>query len=196
MTPRTLTRALGAAVVALAVALTVVLLHRPQPPTETATSTVAASSPASSPPNGPSLPPDVSNTASEGGPSDLPTSEVHDHSDASPGSLPYSQTREARRQWQPIVTGFAKAFTATKGRTTEQWRNALNRYATDTVREQLATVDLRKVPDARFTSIEPAEYGDDKVAVFLHYDTGLTLVAYLILDHTSWRVYAYDRWED
>ena len=52
------------------------------------------------------------------------------------------------------------------------------------------------MPDGGFVSIEPAEYGDDKVAVFVHYDTGLTLVTYLILDGTSWRIYAYDRWED
>ena len=51
-------------------------------------------------------------------------------------------------------------------------------------------------PTAAFDSIEPAEYGDDKVAVFVHYDTDLTLVTYLILDGTSWRIYAYDRWED
>lgn len=135
-------------------------------------------------------------TAPEGGPSDLPTSEVQDHSDATPRSTPYSQTPEARQQWQPIVTGFGRGFTTTKGKTAGQWRAALTPYVTDTVREQLGTVDLRKVPNGRFTSIEPAEYGDDKVAVFLHYDTGLTLVAYLILDQTSWRVYAYDRWEN
>lgn len=194
MTPRTLTRALAATTVVLAVALTVVLLYRPQPPTEIATGPSAPASPVPSLGSSPSTA--ATDPSEEGGPSDLPTSEVHDHSDASPGTTPYSQTPEARRQWQPVVTGFAKAFTATQGRTTGQWRHTLTPYVTNQVREQLATVDLREVPDGRFTSIEPAEYGDDKVAVFLHYDTGPTLVAYLILDQTSWRVYAYDRWED
>lgn len=196
MTPRTLTRALGAAVAALAVVLAVVL--RPKPPTETATGgPVGPSSPALSANSGPSsMPSDGAGTASEGGPGDLRTSEVQDHSDASPDATPYSQTGQARQQWQPIVTGFGRAFTTTKGRTAGQWSAALIPYVTDTVREQLATVDLRNVPDGTFTGIEPAEYGDDKIAVFIHYDTGLTLVSYLILDTTGWRIYAYDRWED
>ncbi len=69
-------------------------------------------------------------------------------------------------------------------------------FVTDRVKDQLATVALANVPDGAFDSIEPAEFGEDKVAVFLHYDTGLTLVTYLILDGTSWRIYAYDRWQD
>ena len=44
--------------------------------------------------------------------------------------------------------------------------------------------------------IEPAEYGEDKVAVLLHYTSGPTLVIYVILDDTKWRIYAYDRWEE
>jgi len=51
------------------------------------------------------------------------------------------------------------------------------------------------VPDGRFASIEPAEYGDDEDVVFLHYDTGLTPVTYLIDRGTRWRIDAYDRWE-
>ena len=137
----------------------------------------------------------MTDPAAEGGPSPLPSSEVEAH-DASPGATPYSQTDEARRDWEPVATGFGKAFTTTKGKDAAEWRASLAPFVTAKVKDQLATVALANVPDGTFDSIEPAEFGEDKVAVFVHYDTGLTLVTYLILDGTSWRIYAYDRWED
>jgi len=195
MISKTTTWILGAVAVVLATILAVALLHRPSPATETATRPVASATAQPSPSSGP-VSPTVGEPGGEGGPSDLPTSEVDDHGDARPGATPYSQTDQARQQWQSVATGFGKAFTATQSKSTSEWRTALNPYVTGKVREQLATVDLQNVPEGTFTGIEPAEYGDDKVAVFLHYDTGLTLVTYLILDGTTWRIYAYDRWED
>ncbi|MDN5805318.1 MAG: hypothetical protein L0H26_12160 [Microlunatus sp.] len=199
MNPKPLTWVLGALALSLTVALVVVLLQRPTLSTET----VTAPPPASPAPatetttttTGPSPSAQETDPAAEGGPSPLPSSEVEAH-DASPGTTPYSQTGEARRDWQPVVTGFGRAFTATKGKNAAQWRASLAPYVTAKVRDQLATVALRKVPTDAFDSIEPAEFGDDKVAVFVHYDTGLTLVTYLIIDGSRWRVYAYDRWED
>lgn len=67
---------------------------------------------------------------------------------------------------------------------------------TGKVRDQLATVDPDNVPYGHFTGYEVAEYGEDKVAVYLHHDTGLTLVGYLIDDGTHRLLYAYDRWQD
>jgi hypothetical protein len=193
--PRTVTWALGALALALAVVLTVVLLQRPSTgpstanPQATSPQTETTAEPAASPTA------EVTDLASEGGPSPLPSSEVEGH-DASPGATPYSQTDEARRDWQPVATGFGKAFTTTKGKDAAGWRASLAPFVTDKVKDQLATVALANVPDGTFDRIEPAEYGEDKIAVFVHYDTGLTLVTYLILDGTNWRIYAYDRWED
>ena len=197
MTSRTLTVVLAATAAAFALLVAVILLHRPQPSTHSSTST-ATSVPAAAPTNiSTPGPPAEKDPSVDGGPGDLPSSEVQDHSDAMPGNTtPYSHTAEARRQWQPIVTGFGQAFTTTEGKTARQWRAGLSPYVTSAVRQQLATVDLRNVPAGVFTGIEVAEYGDDKVAVFLHYDSGLTFVAYLILDRGTWRIYAYDRWED
>lgn len=126
-------------------------------------------------------------------PSPLPSSEV-DADDARPGATPYSQTDEAQHQWRPVAAGFGRAFTATTGKTAAEWRAGIAPYVTAAVQEQLATVDPANVPRARLASVEPAEYGEDKVAVQLHYNTGLTLIAYLIIDGSTWRVYAYDRW--
>ena len=181
---------MGALALALTVALAVSLWHRqpatdtaqPAPPSSQAQTTADPTVPATEP-------------AAENGPTALPSSEVEAH-DASPGATPYSQTDEARRDWGPVATGFGKAFTATHGKSAAQWRDSLAPFVTGTVEDQLATVALANVPDGSFDSIEPAEYGDDKVAVFVHYDTDLTLVTYLILDGTSWRIYAYDRWEE
>ena len=196
MNPRTVTWALGALALSLAVVLAVVLLQRPStgtstanPPATSAPQTGTTAEPATSPTA------EVTDPAAEGGPSPLPSSEVEAH-DASPGATPYSQTDEARRDWEPVATGFGKAFTTTKGKDAAAWRASLAPFVTDKVKDQLATVALANVPDGTFDSIEPAEYGEDKIAVFVHYDTGLTLVTYLILDGTSWRIYAYDRWED
>jgi hypothetical protein len=128
-------------------------------------------------------------------PGELPFSEVDAH-DASPGATLYSQTEAARRQWQPVATGFGHAFTRTEGRRPAEWRSGLRPYVTEAVGDQLAIVDVDHVPDGDFSGLEVAEYGEDKVAVYLHYDTGLTLVGYLIDDGSRWRLYAYDRWED
>ena len=196
MNPRTVTWALGALALALAAVLAVVLLQRPATDARTGTTqptltpqTGTTAEPAGSPTA------EVTDPAAEGGPSPLPSSEVEAH-DASPGATPYSQTDEARRDWQAVATGFGKAFTTTKGKDAAAWRASLAPFVTDKVKDQLATVALANVPDGTFDNIEPAEYGEDKIAVFVHYDTGLTLVTYLILDGTSWRIYAYDRWED
>ena len=196
MNPRTVTWALGALALGLAVVLAVVLLQRPSTGTGTANQP-----PASTPQTGTTAEPatsptaEVTDLASEGGPSPLPSSEVEGH-DASSGATPYSQTDEARKVWEPIVTGFGKAFTATKGKDGRTWRASLAPFVTGKVEDQLATVALANGPEGTFDRIEPAEFGEDKIAVFVHYDTGLTLVTYLILDGTSWRIYAYDRWED
>lgn len=189
MTSKTLTWILGAIAAVLGMALAVVLLHRPEPQTGTAEGPVSSAPTMSSAPGTPS--PQITGSQA----SQLPSSEVNAH-DASPGATPYSQTREARNQWEPVATGFGRAFTSTKGKTGREWRASLSPYVTDKVREQLATVDLRNVPKGAYVNIEPAEYGDDKVAVFVHYDPDLTLVTYLILDGTRWRIYAYDRWEE
>lgn len=189
MNSKILTWILGAVAAALAVALVVVLLHRPQPQAGTAGGPVGAAPSTTSARSTPS-PQTTDNEASQ-----LPSSEVDAH-DASPGATPYSQTDEARHQWEPVASGFGRAFTTTKGKTAGQWRVSLAPYVTDKVRDQLATVDLRSVPKGAYVNIEPAEYGDDKVAVFVHYDSDLTLVTYLILDGTNWRIYAYDRWEE
>ena len=189
MTSKTLTWTLGVVAAALAVALVVVLLHRPQPQAGIAEAPVGGAPTTTSAPSTPS----PQTTDSEA--SQLPSSEVDAH-DASPGATPYSQTDEARNQWVTVASGFGRAFTMTKGKTAREWRTSLSPYVTDKVREQLSTVDLRNVPKGSYVNIEPAEYGDDKVAVFVHYDSDLTLVAYLILDGTDWRIYAYDRWEE
>jgi hypothetical protein len=190
--PRTVTWALGALALSLAVVLAAVLLQRPS------TGISTANPPATSPQTGTTAEPIPSPTAeatdppAEGGP--LPSSEVEAH-DANPGTTPYSQTDEARRDWDPVATGFGKAFTTTQGKNAAAWQASLAPFVTGKVEDQLATVALANVPAGTFERIEPAEFGEDKIAVFVHYDTGLTLVTYLILDGTSWRIYAYDRWE-
>lgn len=196
MNSKTITWVLGAIAVSLAAVLAVTLTQRPQPGADPAPAPATASS-SQEPTTTPSAAPTtkVTDPTAEGGPSSLPSSEVDAH-DANPGATPYSQTAEARRQWEPVATGFGRAFTSTKGKNAKEWRASLAGFVTAKVRSQLTTVDLANVPAGKFAGIEAAEFGEDKVAVFIHYDNGLTLVTYLILDTNSWRIYAYDRWED
>ncbi len=195
MNPRILAWTFGLLALVLAGALAVTL-HRqtePQPTGATPAGTPSATNPADSPSSSPTAGQPGPDPIDGNLPSPLPSSEV-DADDARPGVTPYSQTDEAQHQWRRVATGFGRAFTATTGKTAAQWQVGLAPYVTAAVRQQIATVDPVNVPGVRLVDVEPAEYGEDKVAVYLHYNTGLTLIAYLIIDGNTWRVYACDRW--
>ena len=66
---------------------------------------------------------------------------------------------------------------------------------TGKVRDQLATVNPDNVPDGHFTATRLPSTARTR-SRSTHYDTGLTLVGYLIDDGTHWLLYAYDRWQD
>ena len=130
--------------------------------------------------------------------------------DAEPDGTPYSRTAEARRQWRPVVTGFAKRFpdvdrdadaagsddAADRRRAAREWRRGLKPYVTTAVRRQLATVDVRNVPEGRFTEFEVLRHGEEQLAAQVIYDEGWALVLYVIFDGEDWRVYRYDRWQE
>lgn len=195
MNPRILARTFGLLALVLAAAL-IVTLHRQAARERTAATPVAAPSAinATDSQSSPQTPGEPGPDPIDGVlPSPLPSSEV-EADDARPGATPYSQTNEAQHQWRVVAASFGRDFTATTGKTAARWQAGLAPYVTAAVREQLTTVDPANVPRARLVSVEPAEYGEDKVAVYLHYNTGLTLITYLIIDGNTWRVYAYDGW--
>lgn len=101
--------------------------------------------------------------------------------------------------WGPLADRFATNFTDTDGGK-KQWRerligDAASPDVTTDVAKQLATVDIRNVPDGRYEGREVLKSSDYDLAVKVTYKEGWAMVLYLITDGTRWQVYAYDKWE-
>lgn len=112
------------------------------------------------------------------------------------GDVP-AETKEAA--WGPVVDRFARNFTDTRGGA-EKWRLRLagdpaHPDVTTAVVKQLATVDVRNVPDGRYEGREVLKSSDYDLAVKVTYREGWAMVLYLVTDGSGWQVYAYDKWE-
>ena len=145
--------------------VTVVVLARP--------STPAAQQPAAPPASSasPSIDPDAGDYE-------------HDHDTA----------EDEKPQWEPVVLGFAKNFTNTAG-DTDQWQARLAPFVAPAVRDQLAEVDVSKVPAGRYDSYEVLTPGSYQLAVKTTYREGWALVLYATSDGNNWKITAYDQWE-
>jgi len=115
--------------------------------------------------------------------------------DGSSDRPPYSETGEAKQHWEPVVEGFGKAFTNTKG-SEKAWLSRLEPYATDDVRQSLATVDPANVPEGLYSEHEVLQHGDNELAARVTYREGWSIVLYVISDGKGWRVLRYDRLEE
>ncbi len=115
--------------------------------------------------------------------------------DAGPDST--GQDAADRRAWEPVATGFGRAFTAVhSGDATPAWQARLRPYVTAAVDKQLATVDVGNVPRGRFDGLDVLDASTEQVTVQATYDPGWALVLYLVSDgHHDWKVYRYDRLE-
>jgi hypothetical protein len=163
-----------------------------EPPVSAPATEVAAPVPSSDPP--------VTALPSEdpGDPDATPTV-TSDSGDAGPdpsGALPYSQTAEARRGWEPVVQGFARNFTKADPDQPKAWRSRLARFSTAAVRKELGEVDVTNLPTGRYTDYEVLRYDDEEVAAAVSYDEGWSMVLYVIFNGEDWRVYRYDRLEE
>lgn len=95
---------------------------------------------------------------------------------------------------------FARNFTDTRGGA-KQWRKRLvgdpkHPYVTTEVADQLATVDVRNVPDGHYDGRELADSSEYELAVKVTYREGWAMVLWLNTDGTAWQIFAYDRWEE
>lgn len=107
------------------------------------------------------------------------------------------ETQEAA--WAPAVDNFARNFTYTTGGA-KKWRQRLignpkRPYVTTEVAEQLATVDIRNVPDGHYDSREIVTSSTYEIGVKVTYREGWAMILYLITDGTRYQIYAYDEWE-
>jgi hypothetical protein len=101
------------------------------------------------------------------------------------GDVP-AETQEAA--WGPVVDRFARNFTSTRGGA-EKWRQRLagdpaQPDVTTAVVKQLATVDVRNVPDGRYEDREVLKSSDYDLAVKVTYREGWAMVLYLVTDGT------------
>lgn len=115
-----------------------------------------------------------------------------DHEDGPP------EVQEAA--WAPAVENFARNFTNTAGGA-HKWRQRLigdpkRPYVTAAVAKQLATVDVRNVPDGRYESREIVKSSTYDFAVKVTYREGWAMILYLVSDGRRYQIYAYDKWEE
>lgn len=156
---------LAGILVALLVTTVVLLATRPGVP---------AAQPPAPPPAGPASPsidPDAGDYE-------------HDHDTA----------EDEKPQWEPAVLGFARNFTNTTGGG-RPWQARLAPFVAPAVRDQLAGIDVSKVPAGRYDSYEVLTPGAYQLAVKTTYREGWALVLYVTSDGNTWRITAYDRWE-
>ena len=115
------------------------------------------------------------------------------------GEDDHDAASDEKASWEPVVLGFAKNFATTSeetGLSSKQWRAGLAPYVTAAVADQLAEVDLAKVPRGHYAGYEVLTPGSYQIAVKVTYREAWALVLYLISDGKQWRISAYDRWED
>lgn len=164
----------------------------PTGPTQAASNTVSTPSTPSTP-AGPAGSPSGPSPASSTGPSELPSDLP---SGGVPEEQPASMTEAARKRWEPVVTGFAKAFTDTR-RDRTAWRTALIPYGETPVDKDLASYDRSTIPAQRYDSYEVVAADETDFAVQVDYAGGFAMVLYVRTtnDGKDWLVYAYDQLE-
>ena len=141
---------------------------------------VRPSTPAAQQPVGP--PPAVSSAS----PSIDPDAGDYEHD--------HDTAEEEKPQWEPVVLGFAENFTNTTGGA-RPWQARLTPFVATAVRDQLADVDVSKVPVGRYESYEVLTPGSYQLAIKISYREGWALVLYATSDGHDWKITNYDRWE-
>ena len=106
---------------------------------------------------------------------------------------PYGGTAEARRQWEPIVQGFALAYPDTDGLTRKQWLANLRPYLERPVLDALAGTDLDKVPHGHYAGYQLLKVADEAITIRVTYQEGWALVLYLAANgDRTWSINAFD----
>lgn len=156
-------------------------------------SRTAATLPPPSPTAGAAAPPRLITTA----PATSTAPTMPTEPSATPSSAvstgPYGGTPQARRRWEPVVQGFAIAYTDTAGRTHKQWLTNLRPYLDQDVVDALADTDLAKVPVGHYAGYQVLKLGDEAITVRVSYQEGWALVLYLAADgHQHWLIVQFD----
>ena len=133
------------------------------------------------------LPAPVPPATSSASPSIHPDAGDHQHDD--------DTVEDEKPDWEPVLLGFAKNFTNTDDDSAARWRQRLAPYVAPAVRDQLAEVDPRHVPDGMYDSYELITPGSFQVVAKVTYRQGWAAIIYLTSDGHGWKVTAYDEWE-
>ena len=108
-------------------------------------------------------------------------------------SGPYGGTAEARRQWEPVVQGFALAYPDTDGLTRKQWLANLRPYLQRPVLDALAGTDLDKVPHGHYAGHQLLKVADEAITIRVTYREGWALALYLAANGDgAWSIDALD----
>lgn len=98
-----------------------------------------------------------------------PTGESGDTgpNDAKLDGTPYSQTKAARRQWQPVAQRLARNLTRTHGATAADWQARL--VPDVTTGSPSSWPPSTPLPVGRYDSLQPVHYEEYQVAVRTDY---------------------------
>jgi hypothetical protein len=106
---------------------------------------------------------------------------------------PYGGTDKARREWEPVVQGFALAYPDTAGLTRKQWLANLRPYLDKNIVDALADTHLDQVPDGHYAGYQTLMVGDEAITVRVTYQEGWALVLYIAATgHGHWVVARFD----
>ena len=100
----------------------------------------------------------------------------------------YGGTAEAKKDWEPVVQGFALAYPDTDGLTRKQWLGNLRPFLDRPVVDALSTTDLDTVPHGHYGGYQLLKAADEAIT----YQEGWALVLYLAADGDNWPVVAFD----
>ncbi len=99
-----------------------------------------------------------------------------------PSDGPYTGTPAARAEWEPVVQGFALAYTNTSGQTRKEWLRQLRPLLSREVLDELRHTDLSKVPVGRYAGYQVLKQADESLTVRIIYQEGWGIVAYVVAE--------------
>ena len=107
---------------------------------------------------------------------------------------PYAATPAAQKRWEPVVQGFAVAYTDTHQRNRGHWLAALRPYLNHVVIDELAATDIDEVPAGHYSGYTILTQADETLTVRVTYREGWALTVYITATGPNrWTVDTFDR---
>jgi hypothetical protein len=113
--------------------------------------------------------------------------------DAPPRGVPDSGTALARREWEPVVQGFAISFPNNAELSSAAWLHDLRPFVTSRLAADLGTVDLSRLPAGHYAGYQLISATGTRIVAVAAYQEGWSLLLRLIDDGhgpAGYRIYS------